>query len=91
MMPVISRPKSPLTAGTKPVPTPWALTVASQAYCGIANSWNCSASYNAARHMLKGERGQCADCRRPAAFACLWRLHACGSAVGWHRQKAPRV
>ncbi len=38
---------------------PWMLAAASPAYSGVANSWNCSAAFEAPRHRLQGE------CRRP--------------------------
>lgn len=41
-------------AGKAPVSVPWQLSVASQAYAGIANSWNCGATYEAPRHTLNG-------------------------------------
>ncbi len=41
-------------AGKAPVAVPWQLSVASQAYAGIANSWSCGATYEASRHTLHG-------------------------------------
>lgn len=40
------------------MPVPWRLSAASPAYAGIANSWNCAASYEGPRHMLHGEHSQ---------------------------------
>ena len=72
LLPVVSRLVVHLTAGPKPVLTPWTLTAASQAYCGMANSWNCSASYNAARHMLQGEHERYASWCRPLALCMCY-------------------